>query len=157
MFCSFHFRFVNYCYKRPWEKAGAQHSPKETMRKSGCHDLVEFRVSPSLDFLRSAEGEEQYEFIFLDGDHSAKTVYEELPAAMKCLTENGVILLHDYFPVLQPLWSDESVIPGVFLATQRLRNEGAAFNVVPLGKLPWPTKLNSNVTSLALVTGSDHQ
>lgn len=155
--CTVDIRDVNDSVKRPWEKAGAQHSPKEMMRRSGCHDLVDFRVSPSLDFLRSVDREAPYDFIFLDGDHSAKTVYEELPAALKCVAENGVILLHDSFPGLQPLWSDDSVIPGVFLASQRLQNEGAAFNVLPLGELPWPTKLNSNVTSLALVTAGDHQ
>jgi hypothetical protein len=28
---------------------------------------------------------------------------------------------------------------------------GAAIDAIPLGALPWPTKFNSNITSLAVV------
>jgi len=37
------------------------------------------------------------------------------------------------------------------LATQRLKLEGADFNVVPFGELPWMTKFDSKVSSLALL------
>jgi hypothetical protein len=62
-----------------------------------------------------------------------------------------VILLHDYFPDLKPLWSNGRVIPGPWLAIERLKREGAPLTVKPFGALPWPTKLNSNNTSLALL------
>jgi len=62
-----------------------------------------------------------------------------------------MILLHDYFPEMKPLWSDGSVFPGPFLAVNRLVKEGADLVALPLGSLPWPTKLQSNVTSLALL------
>lgn len=74
-----------------------------------------------------------------------------IPAALKLLNHDGVILLHDYFPQLSPLWSDGLVIPGPFLAAHRLMKEGANLVVLPLGKLPWPSKLQSNQTSLALL------
>jgi hypothetical protein len=78
-------------------------------------------------------------------------VYREIPAALELLRPNGLILLHDYFPALRPLWSDRVVIPGPYLATARLMREGAKFRVLPLKALPWPTKFGSNVTSLALL------
>ncbi len=145
-------RDVNDPQTRPWQDYGARHSPRQLIERLGCEELVNFVVSPSLDFLRSSGNAEAYDFIFLDGDHSAATVYQELPAALGRLAPGGTILLHDYFPDLRPLWSGAPPIPGVQLAIQRLQNEGAAFRVLPLGALPWPTKRNSNVTSLALAT-----
>jgi hypothetical protein len=62
-----------------------------------------------------------------------------------------VILLHDYFPGLQPLWVDRNVIRGPWLAVERLRSEGARLKAIPLGRLPWDTKLGSQTTSLALL------
>ncbi len=79
------------------------------------------------------------------------TVYQEIPAALSMLNPNGVIFLHDYFPELRPLWSDIPMIPGPFLATKRLEREGAKLVVLPLGTSPWPTKEQSNATSLALL------
>ena len=61
------------------------------------------------------------------------------------------MLLHDYFPHLKPLWANGTVIPGPYLALERLRREGAALAAVPLGALPWATKLDSTLTSLALL------
>jgi hypothetical protein len=37
------------------------------------------------------------------------------------------------------------------LAVKRLVREQANVSVIPLGSLPWPTKLHSNVTSLAVL------
>lgn len=42
-------------------------------------------------------------------------------------------------------------IPGPVLGVQRLLDEGAPFEVLPLGTLPWETKLGSRTTSLALL------
>lgn len=139
---------VNDVHARPWLAYGATLSPKAIMESFGF-DFVEFRTSPSLEVLRNPG--EGFDFIFLDGDHSAATVYQELPAALDRLNPGGVVLLHDYFPGLQPLWPDGSVLPGPFLAVERLLAEGAAFEVIPLGELPWPTKLGSRVTNLTLV------
>ncbi|MFP4501380.1 MAG: class I SAM-dependent methyltransferase [Candidatus Hydrogenedentota bacterium] len=140
---------VNCPDTQPWLAHGTNQSPREMIEALGHADFVDFVAKPSLTFL--AGSEERFDFIFLDGDHSAKTVYEEIPAALARLNPNGVILLHDYFPKLKPLWSNGSVIPGPFLANERLAREGANLVVLPLGALPWPTKLQSNVTSLALL------
>ena len=78
-------------------------------------------------------------------------MYQELPTALRLLRPGGVILLHDYFPGAAPLWPDGVVIPGSWLAVQRLRDEGAKLQVIPLGDLPWPTKQGTNRTILAVV------
>ncbi len=140
---------VNDAVSKPWLKHGTKHSPVEMARRMGTGHLVEFVVDHSLDYLKKSH--DRFDFIFLDGDHGAETVYQEIPSALGALDQGGVILLHDYFPGLRPLWMDGSVVSGPFLAIERLRNEGADFIVYPLGKLPWPTKLRSNVTSLALL------
>ena len=140
---------VNDPVKAPWLRCGASHSPAEVVRRLGMADTVRFVAQPSLAFL--LETSQTYDFVFLDGDHSAATVYKELPAAMARLAPGGFLLLHDYFPEARPLWPGDPVIAGVWLAAERLRAEGARFRVLPLGELPWPTKLGRTVTSLAAV------
>lgn len=144
---------VNSRTKKPWLKYGATHSPIEMVDKFGCKSFVEFITDTSLNF--ASHCQRTFDFIFLDGDHSAATVYQEVPVALNLLKQNGVILLHDYFPNMKPLWTNGSVIPGPFLAIERLRREGLNVTVLPLGILPWPTKLQSNVTSLALLLRND--
>ncbi len=139
---------VNDARTRPWARYGAPHSPAEIVRGLAP---VEFFVDSSLSYL--ADTDERYDFIFLDGDHSAATVYQELPLALSRLRRGGVILMHDYFPQGRRLWDEGELILGPFLAVRRLLKEGWPINVLPLGELPWPTKLGRNVTSLALVLG----
>jgi predicted O-methyltransferase YrrM len=140
---------VNDPISKPWLQHGARYSPVEMINKMGCEYFVEFVTNTSLDYMAGCE--QSYDFIFLDGNHAAKTVYREIPAALELLEKDGLILLHDYFPELNPLWSDGSIIPGPFLATERLRTEGTQLKVLPLSQLPWLTKLKSNITSLALL------
>jgi predicted O-methyltransferase YrrM len=145
-------RDVNDPATRPWQEYGATFSPRQMVEKLGCVAFVSFKTADSLDFLAACDT--NFDFIFLDGLHSADRVYQEVPLALRHLNPGGFILLHDYFPDLKPLWSNGSLIAGPWLAIQRLLNEGAGFRVLPLGALPWPTKLNSNVTSLALVVAN---
>jgi hypothetical protein len=112
-------------------------------------DFVNFIVSPSLDYMAGCT--RKYDFIFIDGDHAAKTVYQEIARALDLLRDDGVIVLHDYFPGAQPLWTDGNLLPGPFLAAERLKDETPHVLFLPLGALPWPTKQDSNKTSLALV------
>ena len=109
---------------------------------------MEFFTSPSLSFLQTTN--RKFDLIFLDGDHSAKAVYQEIALALKKLNPNGVILLHDYFPEMRALWKNGNIIYGPYLGVNRLLQEGVDAKVIPLGALPWSTKLDSNITSLAL-------
>jgi len=142
-------RNVNDPVTMPWIAFGARYSPREMVKTLGCDDFVTFVTGSSMSHLSKCQ--QRYDLVFLDGDHSAAAVYQEIPAALLTLSEGGLILLHDYFPDLRPLWPDGAVIPGPCLATQRLQREGASIAVIPLGELPWQTKLGSRVTSLALV------
>lgn len=136
----------------PWKKAGLSSPPKDLVRRLECSDHVEFMTQASLDVMKAARG--KFDFIFLDGDHSAKAVYLELAAALPILRPEGVILLHDYYPNGKPLFPDRITRTGPYRAMQRVQNECPAISVEPLGELPWPTKQGTNVTSLALVTRS---
>ena len=140
---------VNDPERGAWKRIGCSHSPADVMRAIGCADLVTFVNSPSIPYLKSCK--ERFDLIFLDGDHYSTTVYQELPLALELLNPGGIVLLHDYFPDLKPLWSDGAVIPGPDLAVARLRRENNPIAVRPLAALPWPTKLGSNVSSLAVV------
>lgn len=148
-------RDVNSPVSKPWLGYGMRQSPAAMIETMGCGDFVEFITEPALDYLSRCEL--RFDFIFLDGDHTAKAVYQEIPAALRLLEPGGVILLHDFFPGLKPLWPGEEVIPGPFLAMERLVDEGANLTVVSLGELPWPTKLGSKVTSLALLLKKDRE
>ena len=145
-------RDVNDERAQPWREFGSSASPREMLRTLGVGHVVTFVTSPSLTFLAGTP--DTYEIAFLDGDHSAATVYREVPAAMRVLAPGGLILLHDFFPGTRPLWPGAVVLPGPAFATERLIEEGAQLRVVPLGELPWPTKLGTNVTSLAVVVAA---
>jgi len=115
----------------------------------GCADFTRFTVADSTVFLQTCS--ERFDLIFLDGDHGEKTVYHEVPAALRLLNPGGVILLHDYFPDGKPLWSHKGALMGPYIALRRLLAEGADFNVLPLGALEWETKRDSTVTTLAVM------
>jgi predicted O-methyltransferase YrrM len=142
---------VNDSSNGPWKQYHLDRSPAQRIQDMGCDGLVTFVTQNSLSFLESPP--HPFDFIFLDGSHAASIVYQEVPRALNALKENGLILLHDFFPRNQPLWSaNRQIIPGPWMAVQRLLAEGATFHAHPLGSLPWPTKLGSNVTSLALLS-----
>lgn len=147
-------RDVNDPGTRPWIDAGSPASPRALLTTLELIDLVEFNVGTAVETL--AEPAEGFCMIFLDGDHSAEAVYGEIPLALQRLspTGPGVILLHDFFPGMRPLWTGQDPLPGPFQAIERFRSESANFDVLPLGELPWPTKLGSNLTSLAILTSS---
>ncbi len=124
-------------------------TPSEMVEKLGAKDWVKFVTQPSMDYLRQTQ--DKFDFIFLDGDHTALNVYKELPAALQRLNPGGVIVLHDYFPDGNALYSDQKIIAGPWLAGERLKRENPQLRIIPLGPLPWPTKLGSTVTVLAIV------
>lgn len=141
---------VNDPAKGAWRAVGLNHAPRDFANQLGCLDRIEFVAQPSLDYMKSAP--EPFDFIFLDGDHTAPTVYREIAAALKILRPGGVILLHDYYPDARPLFPDGNIIAGPFQAARRIVAENPEINMTPLGNLPWPTKQGSHSTSLALVT-----
>ncbi len=144
-------RDVNEATTRPWEAASSPASPASLLTSLGARELVEFKVGTAAEVLTTPESR-RYEMIFLDGDHSAQAVYQEIPLALRKLSGGGVIVLHDVFPDAKPLWSGQAPLLGPWSAISRFQAEQAPFHVVPLGELPWPTKFGSHMTSLALVS-----
>jgi predicted O-methyltransferase YrrM len=121
---------------------GAERTPRAVIESLGFAHFVEFVTAPSLEFLDV--GEAQFDFVFIDGNHRAGTVYREIAAALRRLENGGVILLHDVNPGSVPLALDK-LLRGPWLAARRLRRENAC-EVLPLGRLPW-----GGTTSLALL------
>lgn len=140
---------VNDPETKPWIKNGSENAPRGIVEELGNGNLVDFVAQNSTEFLKNCE--RTFDFIFLDGSHAAEMVYQETSLALRLLNDGGVILLHDYFPDLKALWSNKSVLPGPFLAGKKIQAECNTLAIQPLGALPWPTKLGSTVTSLALV------
>lgn len=142
---------VNDPATQPWLRYGSTLAPRAMVERLGGV-AVTFRVEPALAHL-AAPGP-AYDLIFLDGDHNAVPVYHELAAALRRLAPGGVILLHDFFPGARPIWAGAKVIPGPWLAAERLRRELGGFAVLPLGELPWPTRDGTCITNLALVAAA---
>ena len=140
-------RDVNSILKKPWLEYGMTKSPIEMTQELESPFSVDFITENSIDYLEKTS--DSFDFIFLDGGHLPETVYQEIPKALKKLKKDGVILLHDYFPNGKPLWPNNYVLQGPYLATERLIKE-SDIKILPLGSLPWKTKLGSNKTSLAL-------
>ena len=139
---------VNSTSKKPWLDFGMNKSPLELIKNIDCDSFVRFITDMSINYLEKTT--HKYDFIFLDGDHSSQTVYQELPLALSKLNKGGIILLHDYYPNGKLIWNNNYIIYGPYLAIERYINEGVDIDIIPLGALPWETKLNSNITSLAL-------
>jgi len=137
---------------KPWVHFGARRSPRDTLRSVGLERFVNFHVSDARAWMRQTAT--QYGLIFLDGNHNADCVYQELPLALSRLAAGGTIVLHDFFPEGRALWRDGYVIGGPWLAISRYAREHAGLRVLPLGELPWPTKLGGCVTSLAVISSA---
>jgi predicted O-methyltransferase YrrM len=135
-------RDVNSEGTTPWAEFGSPASPRELLTSLELNNLVEFHVSDSCDYLRSAK--RQYDLIFLDGNHDAACVYREIPLALSIIARDGLVVLHDFFPDAKPLWAGQGVISGPWRAVDRFRREGATFCAIALGNLPWPTKLGTH-------------
>jgi predicted O-methyltransferase YrrM len=133
-----------------WRQAGLPKSPRRMIEELNGAIETTFVTDDSRNFF--ANTKDSFDFIFLDGDHAAETVYEDIVGSLDVINKNGLIVLHDYFPGGRPLWSDGPGLFGPFSAAEKVRATGVAIKVIPLGSLPWPTKLGSHVTSLALIT-----
>jgi predicted O-methyltransferase YrrM len=144
-------RDVNDKEAKPWLRYNSVHSPREIVEHiPEIRESISFVTMSAVDFLNRTNLE--FDLAFLDSSGAVSQVYREICRVLWHLREGGFILLHGYFPKLKPLWSDGKVISGPFVAVQRLIKEGLQLTELPLGSLPWPTKLGSNVTSLCLLT-----
>ena len=141
---------INDPVKKHWVRFNSKHPPSKLMEMVGTAAKVSFMKDDSINFLTNCR--QKFDFVFLDGSHKAKMVFQEVPLAMRLLNKNGIILLHDYFPRNEPIWDNVATISGPYLAINKIINEEKNIAVIPLGELPWKTKADSCYTSLALLT-----
>ncbi len=140
---------VNHPEDGSWKKYQTPRSIKATLEALDLDKSVTFSAEGALNFLKNTDL--NFDMIFLDGDHAAAAVYQEVSLALKHLSQDGIIILHDYCPHGRPLFDGERVISGPYLGMRRLIAENPRVKVVPLGNLPWATKKGVNTTSLAVV------
>lgn len=148
-FSTLDIRDVNCAKEQPWLKFESPKSPQALLKSLDLGVETKFINQDSLDYLKNSK--DKYDLIFLDGDHSAQTVYKEVPKALERLNDGGVILLHDYFKKGDSANPKNDFNSGPYLGIQRHVKEGANITVKPFGDLPWETKHGSNRTSLALL------
>ena len=67
----------------PWQQLGLPRAPEANAERLGCRDRIGFRAQSSLAFMQATE--ERFDLIFLDGDHSANAVYQEVAAGLRLL------------------------------------------------------------------------
>ena len=140
---------VNHPELGAWHRLGLAQSPRQAMERLGMGGMVEFRVARSLDLL--AQPGEPFALILLDGDHRLETVVAEIPAALRRLRPGGLLLLHDYFPELRPLWPDAKVIDGPARAVRRLNARGGRSGRGRWVSCPGRPSMDPARTSLALL------
>jgi predicted O-methyltransferase YrrM len=131
----------------PWIHAGTKSPPADCIRELGLDGIVSFRTSDSVEFLR--ECRDQFDFVFFDGDHTAKTVYQEIALVANRLTEGAILSLHDYSPrVAFSTYDDGRTIPGPHLATRRVISENPNLALIPVASLPGAACAGSYVALL---------
>jgi predicted O-methyltransferase YrrM len=133
-----------------WSKVGLSMSPLNLAEHLRCNEQIDFIVAPAMEYMKSSA--ERFDLIFLDGNHRAPDVYQEIYLSLEILRPDGLVLLHDFYPNGIALFSTDEAISGPYFALRRIVQESPAIAVIPLGKLPWPTKSGSHMTTLALVT-----
>ena len=107
-------------------------------------------VTTSDQFFQNWSGGNEFDFVFIDGDHEEDSVYRDISNAVTHLRHpNGVIILHDVFRDHKP--RRRKAIPGPRKAATRYCKEHG-LDLQPLGRLPWTTVHGLNVTSLAAIT-----
>jgi predicted O-methyltransferase YrrM len=143
---------VNHPEDGSWKKCGMDKPPASIANELAVRDRVHFHTGPCQSFMETTNS--KFDFIFLDGDHRAGAVYQELSLALNILGRDGVILLHDYYPEAKPLSANSLTLGGPYYALLRVHKENPALKAFPLGALPWPTNQGTNMTSLALVVSA---
>lgn len=125
---------VNSRNEKIWLNFGSKNSPEQNLEKLNLKNYVKFVVSDSRKYMTNTKN--KFDFIFLDGDHRTKSIYNEIILSINLLEKNGILVLHDY--------TDNnylSSIAGPVLAVKKLKQKNNALKI----------KLFNN-SSLALIS-----
>lgn len=125
-----------------WFRYGKKLPPNQLFKMNGITNVI-FKNEESEKFLSKNA---KYDLIFVDGDHSKKGCIKDIILSKEKLNQNGVIILHDYFPDGEQIWEGKKPIVGPYEACLELGIEP-----IPLGELPWETKLDTKKTTLAII------
>lgn len=138
---------VNTPESSPSFKLQMPDTPLGLVKQLGHDENVSFHTGSALEYMKNTD--QRFDFIFLDGDHGAANVYQEIAAAVPLLNKDGVILLHDYYHEGAALFANAPAIHGPYLAVRRVLKENTGLAVLPILTLPWETRQGSSATSLA--------
>ena len=93
---------------------------------------VKFFNSTSASFFEEAiERNEKFDFIFIDADHSKDAVKLDFAMSMKCLSDQGILVLHDTFPINEAATSRERCDDG-YLAIEELGKVVSDYELVTI-------------------------
>lgn len=78
---------------------------KETFKMIECSEKYSVDIEPKWtpDYIGSSssffkQNKIQYDLIFIDGDHTYNQCYEDLRNALLCISECGMVIMHDLLP-----------------------------------------------------------
>jgi predicted O-methyltransferase YrrM len=113
------------------QKYGAEGSLRSNLRRFDLDSWVEVRVATSLEAARGFDG--QASVVFIDGDHAAEAVRQDVAAWLPRLEPGGFLVLHDATPL--------SGFPGPRALAEAMRRTvgpGATFQSAgTLGSIAW--------------------
>ena len=60
--------------------------------------------------------------------------------------------MHDFYPKYKSIFNNRNIVPGPYAAFEKIKKHNPQINYITFDNLPWQTKNNKNVSSLALIT-----
>jgi len=117
-------------------KFGLDCMPQRSLNKVDCASFVEFIVGSSTKVLPKLK--QRFDFVFIDGSHRTEIVLADVLNSFRLLNPGGIIVLHDYYPHLKPLWPHRPKISkGPYLAMVEVMKRHPEVHVMSLNDLPW--------------------
>lgn len=126
-------------------------TPAKAVAQAGCSKIVQFVIGDSTKTLPRLL--RYFDLVFIDGSHKVDIVFQDIINSSALLNYGGMIVLHDYYPDLKPLWSCRSKITaGPFKAVRKIRQKEPRIDAISLNDLPWVNWEPSHKTTLAVLT-----
>ncbi len=142
------FTDVNSDKEKIWLKYNSPSSPKENLYKLGLSNKVEFITSDTINFLTKCNL--KFDFIFIDAGHDFLNVFKDLSLSINLLDNGGFLIIHDFYDYNHFKYN-EIKMNGPYLAVKKLFKKNTDLKIYKINKLPWETKNNSKITSLAII------
>ena len=108
-----------------WETE--QQAKEHFKQHLGLNNINFIRSTSNDAFSTFTDNNELFDLILIDGNHRGLQVNKDIDNAFKCLTPNGIILVHD---------SNCPHLPGVSLAIERVRATQSEVEIINLPQYP---------------------